>query len=167
MFSSKALAFLISAAALLSSCAAPRPQGDANALPAGFKASVVMAHNAVPGRGALGVTDHFTLDGKVVAFIAFTWTDLSAPWGRQSIEHRWYSGDRLVSQREHEFDFPRSPHNVFTAVSPVALGAGPARYELYWHGIKLAERKFDIVDAAALDALRPAPVRPNPADSPS
>ena len=158
MFNSKAPAFVVTltVCALLSSCATQAPSADPNALPAGFKASVVMAHNAVQGSGPIGVTDRYTLDGKVVAYIAFSWTDSQQPWGPQKLEHRWYSGDRLVSKTEGEKNFPRAPHYVWATTQPVALGVGRAHYELYWHGIKLAERDFEIFDGTALLKAPPA-----------
>jgi len=136
--------------ALLVGCASPPPTPGPASVPDGLNVSLVLAREAAKGRGPLGVGDRFLLEGKVVAYATYTWTDLAFAWGNQRIEYRWYSGDRLVYKHEATYAFSRPPYYAWTQIYPTALGPGPAHVELYWNGRKLAERKFEVFDQTAL-----------------
>ncbi len=71
-------------------------------------------------------------------------------WGAQTFESRWYSGDRLVVQRQVTLDVNRTPFNFWRSVLPVNLGPGAAKYELYADGNRLAEKSFVVVAPAAM-----------------
>src|SRR5262245_25000451 len=62
--------------------------------------SIVMAKDAKKGKGPLGVTDKFGLDGKIVAYVTFKWDDVAKEGGRHKVEAKWFAGDKLISVRE-------------------------------------------------------------------
>ena len=158
----KILSIAILGTVLLSACATQTQTSPAT-LPDGLHASTVFARSAVKGSGPIGITNRVTLDGKLLAYTAFTWTDPKVQWGTQMLEHRWYKGDHLISSKEMEMTFTGAPFYVWSPIYPVVLGAGKARYELYWHGIKLSERELEVVDAATLAPpilSLPRPVNP-------
>jgi len=114
----------------------------------GATALVVIARDATLGSGPLGVDDRFGLDGKMVAFVSFTWPQNHSSWGPQVFESRWYSGDRLVIKRETELIVSTQPYHFWSHVFPTDLGVGPGHYEVLAGGKKLAEKSFEIVGPA-------------------
>ena len=107
--------------------------------------SVVTAREAGNGRGPIGIADQFTTEGRVFAFVSIVWPAGRVASGKQAFQSRWYSGDRLVSERDATFEIARSPFNFWSSVFPVDLGPGAARYELHADGRKIAEHRFTIV----------------------
>jgi hypothetical protein len=139
---------------MLGGCAAP-PTELATTSPDKLEANIVMARNAVKGRGPFGISDRFTIDGKVVAYVTLTWPETTPTWGKQQFESRWYRDDRLIKKSETQHNLSKAPYYLWNEIYPVALGAGKARYELYWNGAKLAEREFEIESvASAKDPVR-------------
>jgi hypothetical protein len=145
----KTVAIAFFAAVVLNGCATSNPESIAEQLPDGFRVSLVTARDAGMGRGPLGVGDRFSLDGKVVAFASFTWTNLDEAWGKRKLEFYWYNGERLIRKGEVEPYFGRSPYHVWGSVLPTALGPGDCRVEVRLHGKMLAERRFKVVDATS------------------
>ena len=141
-------------------CATPIAVPESATLPEGMRVNLITARDAAVGRGAIGVADYFTFEGKVVAFASFTWSNLEQAWGKQKIEFHWYNGDRLVRRTESEPNFGRPPHHVWSTSYPTALGAGEGRVEVHWRGQKLAQRAFRVVDASGPDPVAPAQRRP-------
>ena len=136
----------------LMGCAAPKPQGAAPdpsaAAPEGLKVMLVVARDLRPGYGPLGVGERFPLDGRIVAYASFSWTDPAKPWGDQGMEWRWYSGDRLVKRSQGVARFSKAPHYVWNITQPLALGAGKGRVELVWNDQVLASRRFEVLDTS-------------------
>jgi hypothetical protein len=143
--------------AFLVGCASLPQAPVAATAPDGLHVSLVLARDAIRGRGPLGVGDRFLLEGKVVAYATYTWADPAFVWGNQKIEYRWYSGDKLVLKHEAIFAFAKPPYYAWSQIYPTALGPGPARVELHWNGRKLAERWFEVFDQTAV----PEPPRPS------
>lgn len=157
----KTTLLLLFLAATLSGCASPTVVGTPVQLPDGMKVNLVTARDAAPGRGAMGVADFFTLNGKVVAYASFTWTNLDQTWGKNKIEFLWYNGDNLIRKSESEPNFGRPPHHVWSSTYPTALGAGDCRVEVHWRGQRLAQRSFKVIDATAPPLTPPGGMMPS------
>lgn len=130
----------------LASCAAP--VAPDNRVPPDLEVRVVTAHEARSGSGPIGVTDRFSLDDKVVAFVTLSWPENHAAIGERAFESRWYSGDRLVRKATTAFTVARSPFMFWREVRAASLGPGPARYEIHVDGRKVAEHAFEVIDGA-------------------
>lgn len=150
----RTIGFIFLFCAAFFGCVAPPPQLSTAAQPDGLEVTVIMARAAIKGRGPLGVADRFTLDGNIVAYISLKWTDLNLAWGPIKLESRWYKGDRLISKREDQYNFTRQPTGVWASIYPAVLGPGEAKYEVYWNGLKLAQRQFEIVGTNPEDEMR-------------
>ncbi len=146
---------MIVATALLVACA-PMPPSASVAPPEGMHVTLVLARQAIKGQGPLGVGDRFFLEGKIVAYATYTWSDPKTPWGAQKIETRWYHGDALVLQQEGVHNFSTSPFYAWSQIFPTALGPGPAHVEVYWNGRKLTERNFEVIDQREAPPPRPS-----------
>jgi hypothetical protein len=129
---------------------------EAETVLSGAELRVVIAHDAIAGRGPQGISDRFSLDGKMVAYININWPIEHTAWGTQTFESRWYINDKIVIKRETEFKIARSPFNFWSNALPITLGPGRGRYELYAGGKKLAEKTFEIV-APSLTPEAPRP----------
>jgi hypothetical protein len=130
---------------------------EAEAILSGAELRIVTAHDAIVGRGPLGIAERFALDGKMVAYVNINWPLDHATWGAQSFESRWYMDDKLVVKRETEFKITKSPFHFWSNVLPITLGAGRGRYEIYANGKKLGEKTFEIVAPQS----SPEPLRPS------
>jgi hypothetical protein len=131
-----------------------KPDGENILTDAEFR--VVTAHDAIAGRGPLGITDRFSLDGKMVAYVNVNWPMEHTAWGTQLFESRWYIDNKLVIKREIEFKITKTPFHFWSNVLPITLGPGRGRYELYSGGKKLAEKTFEIVAPSQFpDAPKP------------
>lgn len=106
-------------------------------------ANIVMAKSATREKGATQITDSFTFEGKVYAYVALTW-DPEKTGGQQEIEARWYNGDRLRSRRTHTATLNKSPHYVWFDTSGAALGTGNCRVEIYARDILLGTKSFTV-----------------------
>jgi len=143
----KRRALVLASPLALAGCAGVgRPDGQAILSGAEFR--VVTAFDAAPGRGPIGISDRFPLDGKMVAFVSINWPADHAAWGTLAFESRWYSGDRLIIKRQTDFTISRSPFSLWSSVLPIALGPGKGRYELHADGRMWAEHAFEIVTSA-------------------
>jgi hypothetical protein len=130
---------------VLLGCAATPTEQLVTTPPDGFEASVVMARAVIKGKGPFGVAEKFTQDGKVVAHSTLRWKDEKYVWGKQKFESRWYNNETLIKKSEVEHNVARPPYYIWTEIYPAALGAGIGRFELYWNGLKVAEKRFEIV----------------------
>jgi hypothetical protein len=138
----------VAALTCLSACATVTAVDDPSIL-SEATLSVVTASEAGHGGGPRGISDRFGTDGVVYAFVSIVWPADHKAWGHQIFESRWYSGDRLVVQRNVTLQISKSPFNFWSNVFPVNLGPGPARYEVYANGKKLAEKSFIVVAPTA------------------
>jgi hypothetical protein len=127
-----------------------------DALPIDLDVRVVTARDAALDRGPIGVTDRFSIDGKVVGFVTLSGTIKQAGWTEQSFESRWYSGDRLVRKSSTRVEITKVPFSFWSDVEAAALGTGAARYELHVDGRKIAEHPFMVVDPSKQIDPKPA-----------
>jgi hypothetical protein len=105
----------------------------------------------------LGVADYFTLEGRIFAYAAFTWTEIAKSGGKPIMEFRWFNGERLIQKNEFEVFLIRSPHYAWSAAVSAGLGPGECRVELYLGSQKLAQRAFTVFDSSG---PRPASMGP-------
>lgn len=108
--------------------------------------SILTAKNVTKGEGVSGITDTFTLEGKVFVNTTFTW-DQGLTGGRHAFEARWYNGNNLVlkSQKAY-FDFTKPPAWVWFSATTVALGVGNCKVEIYVSGNLVATKYFNVVE---------------------
>ncbi|MGH8725765.1 MAG: hypothetical protein ACREU1_12975 [Burkholderiales bacterium] len=107
--------------------------------------SIVTATNAEKGKGPTGISNTFSLEGIVVAYATFRW-DSGDVGGPQTIEVKWYNGDKLVSTRSNTFQFERSPFHVWFRFTSVGLGVGKCRVEFYSNGLLIGSKSFSVVE---------------------
>ena len=108
--------------------------------------SIVLAKDAERGKGPSGISDKFSLEGKIVAYMTFRWDETSTRGGQQTVEVKWFSGDKLVSTPKNTFDFGVSPYYVWFNTYGTALGVGKARVEVYVNGIFAGSKNFEVVE---------------------
>jgi hypothetical protein len=103
---------------------------------------IIRAGGAAPSE----LTDAFTLDGPIVAFLTFKWDQTAVDGGFHRIEIRWFNGDKEISRRTHEATFGKPPHYVWFTTSGVAIGPGRARADVYVDGKRVATRTFVVTE---------------------
>lgn len=96
--------------------------------------------------GVEGVTDTFSLEGKVFMRVAMRW-DEAVLLGPQDLETKWYINDREVSTYRSRLSEP-SKHSasVWHAQNTADLGVGKARVDFYCGGKLIATKSFSIVE---------------------
>ena len=107
--------------------------------------SIVTARDAEKTKGPTGITDTFSLEGRVVAWATFRWESGDASGPRQ-IEARWYNGEKLVTTRSNNVSLMSSPWHVWFSHTTIGLGVGKCRVELYSAGKLLGTKHFVIVE---------------------
>lgn len=108
--------------------------------------AIVLAKKAYKGIGPSEPSEVFTLDNKVHAYVTFKWDDVEKAGGEQSIEFRWYNGERLIAMRKAEVVFGKPPHSVFHSVTGVSLGAGKCRVEVYANDKLVGKNFFNVIE---------------------
>ena len=111
--------------------------------------TLVIAKKVVRDSGAsapVEISDVFTLEGPVVAFLTFRWDRTDVAAGHQRIEIRWFNGDREISRRTHEGNFGRPPHYVWCTTTAIAMGPGPCRADAFIDGKRVATKAFTVTE---------------------
>lgn len=108
--------------------------------------SIVLAKDTQKDKGPIGISEKFGLEGKIVAYLTFLWDDTKAQGGVQTIEVRWFSGDRLISSPKKTFTFSAPPYYVWFPTLGTALGVGKARVEVYVDGVFSGSKSFEVVE---------------------
>src|SRR5688500_6054616 len=103
------------------------------------------ARDAERGKGASGITDTFSLEGRVIAYATFRW-DGGGSRGQQLIEVKWYNGDKLIATRSNTFAFEQSPYHVWFSQNSIGLGPCKCRVEFYASGSFVGSKEFVIVE---------------------
>ncbi len=89
------------------------------------------------------LTDAFTFEGRIFAHATFvSRPDTHA--GRQSIEVRWYNGDKIVSVQRAEQTVYKTPYYLVSSTSGTNLGAGKCRVDVLANGKLLASKGFQV-----------------------
>lgn len=88
-----------------------------------------------------GVTNTFSLNEKVIAYMSFLHNDPYQILGRQPVEVLWYNENRLVLRKNTVVNFNNPPYQWFS-ISAATLGAGNARFEAYSNGNLLGSQDF-------------------------
>ena len=122
---------------LIAGCAVPITQSNT---------TIVMAKNVERGKGASGIADVFDLQGQIYAYMTFRWEPLTANGGHQTIEARWFNGQREVMRREHQATFGNPPWHVWMPATGPALGVGDCRVEVYIRGRLVGQKAFRVVE---------------------
>jgi len=107
--------------------------------------NIVMAKSVEKDKGATGITDIFTLEGKIFVYATFKWDEVEKEAGRHKIGVKWYSDNKLISTQEREIMFGRPPHYVWFSTSGTSLGAGKAKVEIYADGLIVGSKNFEVV----------------------
>ena len=107
--------------------------------------NIVMAKDAERGKGPIGITDTFTLEGKIVAYSTFTWDEVQKEGGYHNITAKWYSGEKLVSSRDYRGSFTRPPYYVWFWTNATTFGPGKAKVEIYADGLLVGTKNFEVV----------------------
>ena len=106
-------------------------------------AKVITARKASKEEGATGVTDKFSLEGKIYAYATFQW-EVGVNAGKQEIVAKWFSGEKLVSESKVNCDFSKTPHFVWFSTSPTAIGVGKGRVDICSNNTVVASHEFDV-----------------------
>ncbi len=104
---------------------------------------IVMAKKVERGQGASEITDSFTFEGLIYAYLTFLW-DPGTTGGQQELEVKWYNGDRLISRRTQTVTLDKPPYYVWFQTRGTALGEGQCRVEVYANGIFLGSKSFTV-----------------------
>jgi hypothetical protein len=107
--------------------------------------NIMMARNA-SCEGPSGISDKFTLEGKIVAYVTFKWDDVNQSRGIYTIESKWYSGDKLVHISSMNIKMGKPPHYAWFNIGSTGLGIGKARVEIYSDGLLIGKKDFEVVD---------------------
>jgi hypothetical protein len=108
--------------------------------------TIVTAKKVVKGQGASDITDTFTLEGQVFALLTFKWDDIEKHGGQQTIEARWFNGEKEISRRKHDANFGQSPWQVWFPMNGTALGVGKCRVDAYVNGKYVGTKSFTVVE---------------------
>lgn len=108
--------------------------------------SIFMAKNVTREDGPIGIADKFPLEGKVYAYVNFKWDAVESVAGQRHIKAKWYSGDKLVSVQEGNWQMGRPPYHVWFAMTRINLGVGKARVEIFSDGTLVGNKSFEIVE---------------------
>jgi len=119
-----------------------RPQGDVVPIE-NWKVTLVTAR-AVPKLGDVqGITDTFTLEGRLFAHATLT----AAPGSycdETTFEFKWFSGSRLIAIHKAKYVVSKSPYYLSASTSPTTLGTGIGRIEVIADGKILASKQFRV-----------------------
>jgi hypothetical protein len=107
---------------------------------------IVIAKEAKLGEGPTGISDKFSFEGKIVVHTTFRWEDINTQGGQQTIEVRWFSGEKLMSSAKNTFRFGKSPYYVWFNTTGTALGVGKAKVEVYADGVFVGSKNFEVVE---------------------
>ena len=107
--------------------------------------TVITARDAERGKGPSGITDTFSLEGRVVAYATFRW-DGGGSAGAQLIEVKWYNGDKLVATRSNTLQLDQSPYHVWFWQNSIGLGLGRCSVEFHAGGRRVGRKEFLIVE---------------------
>ena len=132
----KTLAVFV-ATLLIAGCAVPITESNT---------AIVMAKNVERGKGASGIADVFDFQGQIYAYMTFRWEPLTANGGPQTIEARWFNGQKEVMRREHQAQFGKPPWHVWMPATGPALGVGQCRVEVYVKGRYVGQKAFTVVE---------------------
>lgn len=108
--------------------------------------TLVMAKEVDKEKGVKNISDAFTYEGNIYVYATFRWDDLGKPPGQQTVEVRWFNGDKLISTRQRNADFARTPYYVWFWTRGTNLGAGKCRVEVYANGIYVGSKSFSVVE---------------------
>jgi len=86
--------------------------------------SVLIARNASKEDGPSGVSDKFTVEGKLVAYLTIKWDATDALPSQQELEVRWFNGDKQVSAQKQIVDLSASPQRVWVSTLAADIGVG-------------------------------------------
>lgn len=133
----KTLAVLL--AVLLATGCASQTMSESNA-------NIVMAKNVDKVQGPSGISDVFDFEGQIFAYITFRWEPLTKHGGAQTIEARWFNGEKEIVRRQHQANFGTPPHYVWMSARGTALGAGTCRVDVYANGTFVGQKAFTVVE---------------------
>lgn len=106
--------------------------------------SIVIAREVSHEKGATGIADSFIQEGKVYAFVTFSWDPASVSAGNKTVEMRWYAGDKLISTPTHAATFWRSPHYFWFDMGTTALALGENHVDCFVDGVFVGSKTFTI-----------------------
>lgn len=109
-------------------------------------ATIVMAKEVEKAKGATGISDAFTYEGQIVAYVTLRWEPLTAYGGAQTVEAKWFNGDKEVLRSKHDANLGRPPWYVWLTTRGTALGAGNCRVEIYANGVYLGQKAFTVTE---------------------
>lgn len=95
-----------------------------------------------------GVTNTFSLNEKVIAYISFLHNDPYQMLGRQPVEILWFNNDKLVLRKSTVVNFNNPPYQWYS-ISAGTLGAGNARFEAYSNGNLLGSQDFVVTPSTS------------------
>jgi hypothetical protein len=157
IFNSRLLLLIAPIITLLVAACSALPKAVETAESPKLQTTLLFSRDVIRDRGPIGVNERFTIDGSIVAYATFTWDDVSKAAGKQKIETRWYSGDKLVYQRENDFTFGKPPYHVWSRMQAATLGAGNSRFEIYVNGVLAAKKYVEIIDRSQITNELPLP----------
>ena len=107
---------------------------------------IVMAKNVVKDEGVSDISDVFTYEGKIYVFATFRWDEAEKAGGTQTIEVKWFNGEKLMWKQKHNCTFGRQPHFVWFSTHGTVLGAGTCRVEMYANNLYVGSKSFTVVE---------------------
>ena len=93
--------------------------------------------------GPTGITDRFTLEGRIFAFVSFQWK-VGVDGGVQDIEAKWYSKGNLISVNKGRYIFKDTPYYIWFWIGPSSFEVGEGRVDIYSRGNVIARHEFMI-----------------------
>ncbi len=91
-----------------------------------------------------GITNVFTLEGKVFLYTVLTWDDIEKSGGTHKAKHKWYSVSKLVAQSSGENYFGKPPYAMCGGIPTSVLGIGKHSVELYIDDILIVRKEFEV-----------------------
>jgi hypothetical protein len=115
-------------------------------------ALIVLAKEVEKEKGPNKISDVFTYEGNIYAYITFNW-DVDKPVGPVNVEVKWFNGDKLISVGETSANFVRTPHYIWLKTRGTSLGAGKCRVDVYADGVFVGKKSFIVVEKQEVSAI--------------
>jgi len=107
---------------------------------------IVMAKEVEKEKGATNISDVFTYEGNIYAYITLRWDDQDRPLGQYTVEAKWFNGDKLISKNQTNVHLGNTPHYVWLRTRGTNVGSGKCRVEIYANDIYVGSKSFTVVE---------------------
>lgn len=111
---------------------------------------IIMAKKAQRGIGPSDITDTFTMDSQVLAYITFKWPEVNTEGGNRDFTVKWFCNNIQVSELTRTLPVTKPPFSYWPHLTAASLGKGDCRIDVFVDKRFVGTKAFRIVGKDAI-----------------